>query len=492
MSEAARDLTDELVDRRFRVERKLGSGGMGTVWQVQHVESLQRFALKTLASELARDQIGIDRFLREARAAAALRTRHVVRVIDVQMGYQHAGEPLPFIVMELLEGFDLEQLVTVRGRLSPGETLWVLRQIGRALGVAHRRGVVHRDLKAANVFIALDEEHQPIAKLCDFGIAKLVSDSARGLAPTGAQSTGTGAFLGTPLYMAPEQLSHDGTVGPATDQWALALIAYRALSGTEYFGRASSPTDLVIRIARDPLPTPSALGPRLPPGFDAWFMRSCARDPSARHASVDEQIERLDAALGHPTPEPLVPRLVPPSEARPAERDEIRSTSALVGTPRPERRGLGAVIAMGALTIATLFGIHATAGTSIARVLRASLGLVPSTPASTAAGARTVDVASPASAPRSTEAPTVELPNGAPSLASTESAPAASPVARMRGSPSERPAAHGAPAASARRTTESRAAESRSPAAPPRRPRGEACATSAECESGLCLAEACR
>jgi serine/threonine protein kinase len=481
MSETARDLTDELVDRRFRVERKLGSGGMGTVWQVQHVESLQRFALKTLAAEFVEDRASIDRFLREARAAAVLRTRHVVRMIDVQMGYEHEGKPLPFIVMELLEGFDLEHLVRARGRLSPAELVWLVRQVGRALGVAHARGVVHRDLKAANVFVALDEEREPIAKLCDFGIAKLVGDSALALARTGEQTTRTGAFLGTPMYMAPEQLVREGMVVPATDQWALALIAFRVLTGIEYFGQATTPADLVVRIVRDPLPPPSSLDPELTSEFDAWFLRSCARDPRARYPSVDEQIERLGVALGNPTPEPLVPRLVPHSaiDSQAVERAEVRSTSPLVGRPRGEPRGVGRVIAVGALTIAALVGIYAVAGSWFEGAIRASLGhppvlSVPMPGASAVPAVIATDVASAvASEPH-------QAPSAAPSQAPERQSAAPFPTRRQRTPRTTAATTAAAPASSLR------------PPATRRRAKGEACASSAECESGLCLAEACR
>ena len=123
MAEAPIDLSGELVDRRFRVERRLGSGGMGTVWQVQHVESLQRFALKVLAPELAADPQISERLTREARATASLKSRHVVRNIDAQSGYTHRGQPTPYLVMELLEGETLDRVLARTGRLSHGQLL---------------------------------------------------------------------------------------------------------------------------------------------------------------------------------------------------------------------------------------------------------------------------------------------------------------------------------------------------------------------------------
>src|SRR6185295_2085948 len=209
-----RDLTGQVLDRRFRVEGLLGSGGMGAVWRVQHVESLQRWALKTIDPAHAANPQATERFLREARTAGALRSRHVTRVIDAQMSYVHDGAPMPFLVMELLEGCTLEQLLVERGTLRPGELMWVARQLGRALMAAHAHGIVHRDLKPSNVFIAHDEEGEPgvarpIVKLCDFGIAKLLGD-AHALGVELGLATQTGAMMGTPMYLAPELLHGAG------------------------------------------------------------------------------------------------------------------------------------------------------------------------------------------------------------------------------------------------------------------------------------------
>src|SRR5262245_43307354 len=205
MERQERDLRGEIVDGRFRVEEKLGSGGMGTVWRVQHVVSLQRLALKTLDPTYAKEEEGTQRFLREARSAAALKTRHVVRIIDAQMHHHHQGVPLPFLVMELLEGKNLQQIIEERGRIPGPEMIWVAGQLARALDVAHRQGIAHRDLKPSNVFIATDEEGHPIVKLCDFGIAKLTGD-ATALGNDPGMPTRTGALLGTPMYLAPELL----------------------------------------------------------------------------------------------------------------------------------------------------------------------------------------------------------------------------------------------------------------------------------------------
>ena len=306
------DLTGQILDRRFRVERLLGKGGMGAVWRVQHVESLQALALKTIDPGLAANPEAVDRFLREARAAGALRSRHVTRIVDAQTGYVHDGVPLPFLVMELLEGRTLQELLDVldAGRLGAGQLVWVAGQLGRALAAAHERGIVHRDLKPSNVFIARDQENdgQPIVKLCDFGIAKLLGD-APALGSEAGLITQTGALLGTPMYLAPELLRGARGASPATDQWSLGLVVFRALAGIEYFGHVRGVPALVLAIATERMPPPSELAPHIgfSRAFDGWFLRSCARAPADRFPDVSAQVAALAAALGNPPPEALAP-----------------------------------------------------------------------------------------------------------------------------------------------------------------------------------------
>ena len=338
MEDVRADSDREIVDGRFRVEARLGSGGMGTVWRVQHVVSLQRFALKTLDPSYAAQPEATRRFVREARAAAALRTRHVVRIVDAQMQYLHKAQPLPFLVMELLEGRTLLEVLDTGGRLELGELGWLSGQLGRALEAAHRQGIVHRDLKPSNVFIAEDDEGEPMIKLCDFGIAKLIDPAGEG-----SLETHTGALLGTPMYLAPELLRGAADAVPATDQWALGLLAYRALAGAEYFGRMRGLPSLVLAIANDPMVAPSALAPALPTAFDDWFLRSCARDPAARFLDVSAQVAALAAALGKPAPLPIAPRLATAAAHLPRQPERLadpaaRSAPLAANPPAPKLR----------------------------------------------------------------------------------------------------------------------------------------------------------
>ncbi len=507
-----RDLRGTTIDR-YRVEGLLGSGGMGSVWLVRHVESLQTYALKTMHATAAADRGMLERFLREARAAAALKSKHVVKVVDAQINYLDpvTRTALPFMVMELLEGETLERMISRRGPLPYGEALWVLRQVARGLEAAHARGIVHRDLKPENVFLALDEDGEPVTKVCDFGIAKLVGEAAAGLVDSGALGTQTGLALGTPLYMSPEQARNAASVGPATDQWAFALIAYRALTAGQYFGLNASTAELLIKIVADPIQAPRLTAASLPEAFDDWFLRSLQRDPTARFASISEQLTALATALGDP---PLVtPSVVvsgPPSSS------ELRrfSDSAETAAPLPSRTiesaetllqpsGTIAAASVGVTNepaqdtstgsrrrpMLVLLGIGAVATVGALVVWQAARSAP--TPASTAAEP-------PASIPVPSASAT-QLLSGV--VASAEPKPSASLVAAPAPSVSEttKPVPTGKPGVPGLKPKPTVSAPSVSApptvvAPPPKAklPTGASCTRSNECESALCVAEVCK
>lgn len=278
---------------------------MGTVWRVQHVHTLQHFAIKTLHPGYALNELARRRFLREARLTAAIESPHVVRVIDLRIDHLHEGRALPFLVMDLVEGPSLEQVLSTRGRLTPCELLGVLQQVGEGLASAHARGIVHRDLKPSNIIISCGSRGSQLVKLCDFGIAKLRLAEKHDRQDGAPLSTDTGSIFGTPRYMAPEQLTRTGRVVPATDQWALALTAFRCLAGHDYFDDARNGVELVLAIVHETLSIPSRLSQAVTTRFDSWFLRSCARDPTARFPDVAAQIEALQAALGNAEPKPI-------------------------------------------------------------------------------------------------------------------------------------------------------------------------------------------
>jgi serine/threonine-protein kinase len=193
--------------------------------------------------------------------------------------------------MEYLNGRDLATELKRRGALPAGEVCLYLKQIARALDRAHALGIVHRDLKPQNIFLTKRDDGTPLLKILDFGIAKLTDNSSHEL-------TQDGAIFGTPWYMAPEQArGHASKVGPATDLWALGLMAFRLLTGRNYW-TAEGLAALLGQILYEPMLPPSQMAPHLGPRFDEWFAIACARDETARFPSANEMVNMLAQALG--------------------------------------------------------------------------------------------------------------------------------------------------------------------------------------------------
>jgi serine/threonine protein kinase len=269
------------IGSRYRVIRELGRGGMGIVYLVEHLHTGERLALKVLHGAAAADPGAIARFKREARVGAQLRSEHVVRITDADVATELDGAP--FFVMELLDGLDLEKLVENVGALAPDVVVAILSQIAGPLDKAHASGIVHRDLKPENIFL-------------DFGISKFLLPDVANAAALGTTADGT--LMGTPHYMAPEQARGlIDAIGPATDVWAMGLIALRMLTGAIYW-TAATQADLMVEILVAPMAAPSTRWPIAGGAkFDAWFLRSCHRSPSERWRSVSEQIAALAEAL---------------------------------------------------------------------------------------------------------------------------------------------------------------------------------------------------
>jgi serine/threonine protein kinase len=284
---AGSSLEGSIVSGRYRVERLLGSGGMGAVYLARHVSLGQEVAIKFIHPELVSSEEVRRRFETEAKAAARIKSRHAVAVID--HGVSEAGQP--YIVMERLEGQSLEQAMKERGRIPFEEVVLIVMQVARALEQAHAAGIVHRDLKPDNIFLATDVEGDRqgyTVKVLDFGIAKVVQDEA----VAGVGTTKTGMVLGTPLYMAPEALTASAPVSPASDIWSLGACAFAAACGRVPFeGEAIG--DVVLKVCAAPMPIPSKLAPDLPRAFDEWFKKACARDLGERFARVGEMADAL-------------------------------------------------------------------------------------------------------------------------------------------------------------------------------------------------------
>lgn len=338
---------------------------MGEVWRAKHLSLGSVVALKSLDRRLAETDIGRTRFLREAKAAAALRSPHVIQIHD----YGVDGDT-PFIAMELLEGRSLDERLS-EGPLSPEETMRVVDHVARAISKAHEVGFVHRDLKPANVFITPNEaEASPllrafwVMKVLDFGIAKEVEAAEAEAAATGedranSPSTATGAVVGTPHYMSPEQ-ARGRPVDARSDLWSLGVMTYECLVGERPF-RGGSFGGLVLQICSDPLPVPSEHA-KVPAGFDAWFRIALERDPSRRFASAKELgdalravLEPSDHAAGEPGSSP------PASKPRTTAVEEIPSLAKRA--PTKKRIAIGLASALGIAAAVALGAGALTGGT---------------------------------------------------------------------------------------------------------------------------------
>src|SRR3569832_1924484 len=287
-----------LIASRYRPVRFIGKGGMGAVYEVEHARTGEHLAMKVLLSGLGSSAEAVERFNREARASARIKSEHVVRVTDADVAVELDGAP--FLVMELLEGTDLEQAATAAPP-GPATVVAWLGQVAQTIDKAHRLGIIHRDLKPENLFLATGEGRLPTIKILDFGIAKMLDE--------GTAVTGAGQMLGTPKYMSPEQASPNTPVTPATDRCALGQILHGALQA------------------------PSACGAHFGEAFDAWFAKACHRDPGQRFASAAEQVHALAKALGLPrsSEDATLPGAAAGSLARASARTSSRRPAVLAG-----------------------------------------------------------------------------------------------------------------------------------------------------------------
>jgi eukaryotic-like serine/threonine-protein kinase len=278
-----------VIAGRYRLTAPLSRGGMASVWRAEHLALGSPIAIKLIDPDLVEHDEARARFDQEARAAAALRSPHVVQILD-----HGVDKDLPFIAMELLDGESLAARIYRLGKLPLEHTARIFQDVARAIKKAHDLGIVHRDLKPDNIFLVLNED-QEIAKVLDFGIAKA-------LHPFGDWKGGTraGVLIGTPQYMSPEQ-AQGMPIGPATDLWALGVIAFECVCGCLPFP-SENPGELVVQICANPLPVPSQVA-SVPPRFDAWFTRACHREPESRFSSVKELADTLvEVLLGAPPP----------------------------------------------------------------------------------------------------------------------------------------------------------------------------------------------
>jgi serine/threonine-protein kinase len=260
---------------------------MGSVWLATHLALDIPCAVKFIEGEIAQLPEAQARFEREAKAAAQLRSPHVVQILD-----HGVFQGTPYIAMELLDGEDFGKRLQRISRMPPNDVLRIVGQVCRALTKAHGVGIVHRDLKPDNIFLVPDDDRE-IAKVLDFGIAK-----ATGAGGIDGSNTKTGAMLGTPYYMSPEQAQGIKAVDARSDLWSLAVIVFQALTGRLPF-ESEALGDLLVRIIVAPVPMPSHFVSDLPQTFDRWWEKASQRDPAGRFQSAREFGDALAVAFGH-------------------------------------------------------------------------------------------------------------------------------------------------------------------------------------------------
>jgi hypothetical protein len=331
----------------YRVLEVLGAGGMGVVFRAEDPLLKREVALKAMLPRLAAGVTARQRFLREAQAAAALKHDHVVTIF--QVGEDRGA---PFLAMELLEGESLDRRATREGRLPAGEVLRVGREVAEGLAAAHDRGLIHRDVKPANLWL---EGKRGRVKILDFGLARAAGDEAR--------LTQIGAIRGTPAYMAPEQ-AQGGPVGPACDLFSLGCVLYRLASGQPPFQGADTISTLVAVATVEP-PSPRDLNPALPRELSDLVMKLLAKDPGRRGASAQEVVDAvraIEAGLAAQLSGPLVM----------AEGGAARKRSASAARPSRRRR-LWPVAAAGLVTVVLALGAYVAATALRAKADRGTL-----------------------------------------------------------------------------------------------------------------------
>ena len=280
---------------RYRVERCIGTGGMGAVFEAEHMDTERRVALKVLHAQALNSETARERFKQEARVAGKLRHLHIVDVLDAGVDDLTA---MPFLVMELLHGEDLGSRIHRIGPMGAPEAVRILQQIGSALDCLHERQIVHRDLKPENLFLTWTDDGTPTIKLLDFGVAKVLAE--------GKTSGLTQDAQGTPVYMAPEQFAEQIRISPATDIYALGMLAFTMLTGHQYWGSEIARGMNVFMLARVAEAGPKELatlratraGMTLPPAFDEWFSTVTALVPGERFPTATDAVEALADVFG--------------------------------------------------------------------------------------------------------------------------------------------------------------------------------------------------
>jgi serine/threonine-protein kinase len=352
-----------VIAGRYQLERSLAQGGMGAVWVARHLQLDTEVAIKFMAPEHAAssDSELRARFEREAKASARLKLPNVIQVHDYGI-----EDGTPYLVMELLEGEDLEQRLSRAGRLTPAATLAVVEPVCKALGHAHGVGLIHRDLKPGNIFLARHGGEE-IVKILDFGIAK---DTGLGLVNN---ATKTGTLLGSPQYMSPEQVRRSKEIDGRSDLWSLGVIVFRCLTGRLPF-QSEEIGDLLVAICSEDIPTASRIVPELGPVMDELLARALAREPVERFQSAQAFAHAFRAATSATGWRPgLEIKAALPARVPGAPIGTLAPSGGTVASTPGRGRAVGPALA--------LLGAAGTLGLIVFTALRSATPDAPPTPA---------------------------------------------------------------------------------------------------------------
>lgn len=403
-----------LIANRYRIVRRLGMGGMGAVYEAEHVQLGKPVAVKVLLPQLSRSGDMTARFMREARSAAQIGHPGIVQVFDLG-----ADNEAPFLVMEKLEGEELGSRIE---RSHPLPVQWVVKmgiELCDALQAAHEHGIVHRDLKPPNVFLAKQGRNQDVVKVLDFGIAKLTQG-------TDDIQTRTGQVFGTPMYMAPEQLRDSKDVDCRADIYGIACILYQALAGKPPFDASTYP-DLVFRICSAPRPRALDIRGDVSRALSAVIERAMALRVEDRFATAAELATALGAPDQHSSMPVVSTQLLGASVAPPVagRSSSEQAASAAALTPHSQTTPPKSRSRLGALTSAVVaFALVGGAGAALALRGGAAPPPEPSAQPSAAPVTHSEPAAVAAAAPQAAPAPAARSAVGSEPAPATSAAPA--------------------------------------------------------------------
>lgn len=274
----------QIIADKYRIVRQIGQGGMGSVYEGENARIHRKVAIKTLHSQVAGKGDILERFEREAQAAGRIGSEHIVEVLD--LGDLPDGSR--FMVMEFLEGSTLGERIVKQGRIPPRDLVGILSQLLDGLGAAHAAGIIHRDLKPANVFLLSSRAGRAdFVKILDFGVSKFNVMSSDEMS-----MTRTGAVMGTPYYMSPEQAKGARAIDTRSDLYSIGVIIYEAITGQVPFN-AQTFNELIFKIALESPPPPEQFVPNLDPAFGVLMRKAMARDPAERFQTAGELKEAM-------------------------------------------------------------------------------------------------------------------------------------------------------------------------------------------------------